>query len=112
MENTYSPPVGRLTVGSETFCCVDLVGRFGAALHRLPVVLRLLLENIARETEGAEREAAEAAVLAWLDTGRSEAEVPYQPGRVLMHDTTSTPAGRNSSHFEEPSAAATAAPAT
>ncbi len=92
MENTYSPPVGRLTVGSETFCCVDLVGRFGAALHRLPVVLRLLLENIARETEGAEREAAEAAVLAWLDTGRSEAEVPYQPGRVLMHDTTSTPA--------------------
>ncbi len=92
MENTYSPPTGRLTVGSQTLLCVDLVERFGAALHRLPVVLRLLLENIARETDGAERDAAEAAVLAWLDSGRSEAEVPDQPGRVLMHDTTSTPA--------------------
>lgn len=92
MENTYEHPAGRLTVGSETFQCVDLVERFGAPLHRLPVVLRLLLENIARETEGAERATAEAAVLAWLDSGRSEAEVPYQPGRVLMHDTTSTPA--------------------
>ena len=92
MENTYSPTAGHLTVGSQTLRCVDLVKRFGARLHRLPVVLRLLLENIARETEAAEREAAEAAVLAWLDSGRSEAEVPYQPGRVLMHDTTSTPA--------------------
>lgn len=92
MENTYSNKSGRLTVGSETYRCVDLVQRFGMSLHRLPVVLRLLLENIARETEGAEREVAEAAVLAWLETGRSEAEVPYQPGRVLMHDTTSTPA--------------------
>ena len=92
MENTYSPKIGRLTVGADTFRCVDLVERFGAPLHRLPVVLRLLLENIDRETEGAERDEAVAAVLAWLDTGRSEAEVPYQPGRVLMHDTTSTPA--------------------
>jgi aconitate hydratase len=92
MENTYPSAADRLTVGSKTFHCVDLGARFGAPLHRLPVVLRLLLENIARETEGPEREAAEAAVLAWLDTGRSEAEVPFQPGRVLMHDTTSTPA--------------------
>ncbi|MBT9550711.1 MAG: aconitate hydratase AcnA [Hydrogenophaga sp.] len=92
MENTYSPETGRLTVGADTFRCVDLPERHGAQLLRLPVVLRLLLENIARETEGAERDAAEAAVLAWLETGRSEAEVPYQPGRVLMHDTTSTPA--------------------
>ncbi len=92
MENTYSPETGRLAVGSDTFCCVDLSKRYGARYMRLPVVLRLLLENVARETEGAEREAAEAAVLAWLDTGRSESEVPYQPGRVLMHDTTSTPA--------------------
>ena len=92
MENTYSPDAGQLKVGSETYCCVCLPERFGAHYLRLPVVLRLLLENIARETEGAERDAAEAAVLAWLETGRSEAEVPYQPGRVLMHDTTSTPA--------------------
>jgi aconitate hydratase len=30
--------------------------------------------------------------LDWLDTGSSEAEIAFQPSRVLMHDTTSTPA--------------------
>ncbi len=64
----------------------------GASLARLPVVLRLLLENAARNLEGDERAQAIAAVVAWLDTGTSEAEIAFQPGRVLMHDTTSTPA--------------------
>ena len=32
------------------------------------------------------------AVLAWLATGSSEAEIAFQPARLLMHDTTSTPA--------------------
>ncbi len=92
MENTYSPPSSRLTVGSQSYRCVDLVNRFGTELYQLPVVLRLLLENVGRETEGDEQAQAEAAILAWLEQGRSEAEVPFQPGRVLMHDTTSTPA--------------------
>ena len=92
MENTYSPTIGRLSVGSTDLCFVDLPESFGPRLQRLPVVLRLLLENVLRHTEGAEQTAAMAAILGWLDTGMSEAEIPYQPGRVLMHDTTSTPA--------------------
>jgi aconitate hydratase len=71
---------------------VDLPALFPQQLARLPHVLRLLLENVQRCMQGAEREAATAALLGWLDRGSSEAEIEFQPGRVLMHDTTSTPA--------------------
>jgi aconitate hydratase len=59
---------------------------------RLPVVLRLLLENIIRNSPDDERQAGIDAIFGWLEHGTSEAELAYQPGRVLMHDTTSTPA--------------------
>jgi aconitate hydratase len=80
------------TLAGRTARLVDLPALFGPALARLPVVLRLLLENAVRCMQGAERDAAVAALLAWLDAGTSEAEIEFQPGRVLMHDTTSTPA--------------------
>jgi len=64
----------------------------GGEVARLPVVLRLLLENVARTQSGAEREAAIRALLDWERTRTSEAEIQVQPVRVLMHDTTSTPA--------------------
>ena len=81
-----------LTVGGQTHCVVNLRSACGDQLTRLPVVLRLLMENVIRNMRGAEREAAVQALLAWIDTGTSEAEIAFQPGRVLMHDTTSTPA--------------------
>jgi len=62
------------------------------SVARLPVVLRLLLENVVRTQSGDEREAAVAALLAWEREGTSQAEIQVQPVRVLMHDTTSTPA--------------------
>ncbi len=92
MENPYTPHIGRLEVDGRTYRFVDLPESFGAAQSRLPLVLRLLLENVVRHCQGAEQAAATAAILGWLEHGSSEAEVPYQPGRVLMHDTTSTPA--------------------
>src|SRR5690606_35225674 len=61
-------------------------------LRELPVVLRLLLENVARTTRGDERAAAIEALFAWREKRSSMAELAFQPGRVLMHDTTSTPA--------------------
>jgi aconitate hydratase len=96
MENTYpltlGPVLGQMDAPQGPVCVVDLPRLLGADLPRLPVVLRLLLENVLRHTEGDEQAAAVNAIRAWLDTGTSEAEIPYQPGRVLMHDTTSTPA--------------------
>ena len=70
---------------------VDLPA-LGPEVSRLPVVLRLLLENVARTQTGAERDAGIRALLDWSRTGSSEAEIQVQPVRVLMHDTTSTPA--------------------
>ena len=82
----------RFVVAGQDYLAVDLPALCKDKLSRLPVVLRLLMENVARNMEGAEKDAALAALLAWTDTGTSEAEIAFQPGRVLMHDTTSTPA--------------------
>jgi aconitate hydratase len=95
MENTYftdPSAAGELVANGITYAVVDLPMLFGPRLQRLPVVLRLLLENALRNMQGQEREAAVAAVFDWLTNGSSEAELAFQPGRVLMHDTTSTPA--------------------
>ena len=92
MENTETTPIRPIHVGERTFLAVDLPALCGPVLARMPVVLRLLTENVARSMEGAERVQAIAALLAWPATGTSESEIAFQPGRVLMHDTTSTPA--------------------
>ena len=71
---------------------VDLRALAGERLSRLPHVLRILLENVARTQSGEERAASIRAILDWEARGTSEAEIEVQPVRVLMHDTTSTPA--------------------
>ena len=70
----------------------DTEGAFGPDYGRLPVVLRLLAENVQRNMRGDERAEAVGALRRWLDTGSSTAEIDFLPIRVLMHDTTSTPA--------------------
>ena len=72
---------------------IDLPAATGAQLERLPVVMRVLLENVLRTSpDAAQAAAAAAAILDWLDTGCSTAEIEFYPGRVLMHDTTCGPA--------------------
>lgn len=68
----------------------DLTGFAGAKLERLPWVLRILLENTLRHT--AASRASARAILEWLETGSSSAEIPFYPARLLMHDTTCVPA--------------------
>jgi aconitate hydratase len=85
-------PLSHFTVGDEQLQIVDLPQLAGTRLAQLPHVLRLLLENVARNMAGHERAQAIAAILDWTATGSSESEVAFQPDRVLMHDTTSTPA--------------------
>ncbi|GGF73301.1 aconitate hydratase [Paracoccus acridae] len=69
---------------------IDLPRAAGNALRRLPHIHRLLLENVLRA--GNDPQAGRAAILDWLATGSSTAEIAFQPGRVLMHDTTCGPA--------------------
>ncbi|TPG47073.1 aconitate hydratase AcnA [Roseomonas nepalensis] len=70
----------------------DLHAAAGSDLPRLPWVHRVLLENVLRQDDPAVREAGRAAILGWLATGTSEAEIPFSPARILMHDTTCGPA--------------------
>ena len=72
---------------------VDAASLFGADFGRLPHIFRILVENVARNAPSpAERDAAIAAIRNWLEAGTSSAEIAFQPSRVLMHDTTCTPA--------------------
>ena len=92
MNPMHSVPLAQLDHAGESFTRVDLPRLLGEHLLRLPVVLRLLAENAARHMTGAERSTALQAIVDWLEQGSSEQEIAFQPGRVLMHDTTSTPA--------------------
>ena len=90
-----SAPTSRLLTGPfGTRRIVDLPAAAGGAatLARMPWCHRVLLENLLRQPEAETREAGRAALLAWLGTGRSEAEIPFAPVRILMHDTTCGPA--------------------
>lgn len=90
--NFTHQPLRELVVGQRTFSIVDLPSAGGDRFTQLPVVLRLLLENVLRCMRPGEKERAVEALLAWLDDGSSESEIEFQPARILMHDTTSTPA--------------------
>ncbi len=83
----------RTLQGSFGACqAIDLHAAAGEALSRMPWCHRVLLENVLRQPDPATAEAGRQALLAWLDTGRSEAELPFAPLRILMHDTTCGPA--------------------
>ncbi len=85
-------PLVRLT-GAFTPCLrVDLPAAAGASLPSLPWCHRVLLENLLRQPDPEVARAGRAAILAWPTTGRSEAEIPFVPRRILMHDTTCGPA--------------------
>ncbi|MCX5589706.1 aconitate hydratase AcnA [Alcaligenes endophyticus] len=90
VKDRYAPK--QLCINNELFHITDLAGIAGEDFERLPVVLRLLLENCMRHQQDEERETSRQAILDWLQEGHSNAEIAFQAGRLLMHDTTSTPA--------------------
>jgi aconitate hydratase len=71
---------------------IDVRAAAGGALERMPWCHRVLLENVLRQPDADVAEAGRRALLGWLGTGRSAAEIPFAPGRILMHDTTCGPA--------------------
>lgn len=81
----------RFEFAGKSYKIIDLVAEAGDCLHRMPYIHRILLENVLR-TAGDDAQGAKQALLAWLETGGSEVEIPFLPNRVLMHDTTCGPA--------------------
>ena len=80
-----------ITVAGRRHRIVDLPAAAEGQLERLPYILRIMLENVLRNA-GDDAPRAKAAILNWLTEGRSEDEIPFLPGRVMMHDTTCGPA--------------------
>jgi aconitate hydratase len=62
-------------------------------VSRLPVSLKVLLENVLRFEDGQSYTVDDAKkIAAWLKEGRSTEEVPFKPARILMQDFTGVPA--------------------
>ena len=61
---------------------------------RLPVSLKIVLENLLRNEDGRTVSAADIeAVVRWLDDrGKANCEIAFRPARVLMQDFTGVPA--------------------
>jgi aconitate hydratase len=86
-----------LQVGAKNYAYFDL----GAAakngvgdIARLPISLKVLLENLLRCEDGVAVKAADIRAMAqWLDNrGKEEIEIAFAPARVLMQDFTGVPA--------------------
>ena len=61
-------------------------------VSRLPVSLKILLENLLRFEDGKSYSVADAkSVAGWLAKATSAAEVPFKPARILMQDFTGVP---------------------
>ncbi|MGN6690062.1 MAG: aconitate hydratase AcnA [Sphingopyxis sp.] len=77
-----------LSAAGRELRIIDLPGRLGARLATMPVIHRLVAENLLR----AGGDDGTAAFAAWIEEGRSDVELPFRPGRIMMHDTTCVPA--------------------
>ena len=65
----------------------------GADFDRLPVSLKVLLENLLRHEDGRTVKVDDVRAMGhWLGTRTSSREIAYRPARVLMQDFTGVPA--------------------
>lgn len=89
--NTLKP----LKVGDQTyhyFSLTEAAHQLGD-LQRLPMSLKVLLENLLRWEDGATVTGDDLhAIVQWLGERRSDREIQYRPARVLMQDFTGVPA--------------------
>ncbi|HKS14342.1 MAG TPA: aconitate hydratase AcnA, partial [Pseudomonas sp.] len=77
-----------LMINDEAFTIIDLSKMLDQCqLERLPYSIRILLENVARCSP-----AALPSVLARAIRQGPDCEVPFQPNRLMFHDTTCLPA--------------------
>ncbi len=84
-----------LTVDGKTYQYFSLPEAAKAIgdIARLPVSLKVLLENILRFENGTSYKVDDArAIAGWLPSGHSDREVPFRPARILMQDFTGVPA--------------------
>ena len=77
----------------EYFSLPEAYKAMGEDAARLPVSLKILLENVLRFENGGSYTVDDARAIAeWARTGSSTREVPFRPARILMQDFTGVPA--------------------
>ncbi len=86
-----------LAVGGTSYVYYSLSAAEDAGLKgvsRLPVSMKVLLENLLRNENGGDTTEGDLkAVAAWVDNkGSVEHEISFRPARVLMQDFTGVPA--------------------
>ena len=76
----------------EYYSVPEAAKALGEPADRLPVSLKILLENVLRFENGGSYTVGDARALAeWARTGSSTREVPFRPARILMQDFTGVP---------------------
>jgi aconitate hydratase len=83
-----------LTVEGKEYAYFSLpdAARTLGDISRLPISLKVLLENVLRFEDGRSYKVDDAkSVVAWLDKASSTNEVPFKPARILMQDFTGVP---------------------
>ena len=85
--------VARLSLrdGAATYYRLEAAG--SSDLERLPMTVKVLLENVLRHAGGGIVGEAEVRALAgWAPGASNEAELPFLPARVILQDFTGVPA--------------------
>ncbi len=76
----------------EYYSVPEAAKALGEPADKLPVSLKILLENVLRFENGGSYTVNDARALAeWARTGSSTREVPFRPARILMQDFTGVP---------------------
>jgi aconitate hydratase len=92
--STRDPFGARASLGPGLPDAFRLAALDGAAdLGRLPVTVKILLENVLRHAgRGIVTEADVRALAAWRPASGASAEIPFMPARVILQDFTGVPA--------------------
>ncbi len=79
--------------GLPDFYRLAALSETGVRLGRMPVTVKILLENVLWNAgDGPVREADVTALAAWRPGSGADVEVPFMPARVILQDFTGVPA--------------------
>jgi aconitate hydratase len=93
MANNSFGARGSLKSGDKTWTAyrLDALEKRGFALDRLPISIKVLLENLLRREDGAVVSADHIETLAKWDGKPSSHEISFMPARVILQDLTGVP---------------------
>ncbi len=91
-KNTFGSEAA-LTVGGKTYKIyrLDALEKAGFDLKRIPISVKVLLENLLRFEDGRIVKRSDIEYVARRDTSTPAQEIQFRPARVLMQDFTGVP---------------------